>query len=115
APRRPPPMDGSSGPETKVHRGTATKARLPCFVRLICLPLRSILPLPLCFFEERERSRSPEMHPTSGIRRVFGSFQSLGRIPFLRIIQARPLAGNASRWALERDGATVVSELKETT
>ena len=24
APRRPPPMDGSSGPETKVHRGTAT-------------------------------------------------------------------------------------------
>ncbi len=39
APRRPPPMDGSSRPETKVHRGTATYVRLHCFVRLMCLPL----------------------------------------------------------------------------
>src|SRR5688572_7767030 len=77
APRRPPPMDGSSGPETKVHRGTATKARLHCFVRLICLPLRSILRLRSCFFAERGRSRSPEVHLTAGTHRVFWRFSEL--------------------------------------
>ena len=33
APERPPPVDGSSGPETKVHHRTAINACLHCFAR----------------------------------------------------------------------------------
>jgi hypothetical protein len=32
----------------------------------MCLPVRSILPWRLSFFEERGRSRSPEMHREAG-------------------------------------------------
>ena len=40
-------MDGSSEPETKVRHGTAINACLHCFVRLIDLPIRSILSVSL--------------------------------------------------------------------
>ncbi len=43
-------VDGSSGPETKVHHGTAYHKRLHCFVRLMCLHMQysPIAPLFLC-------------------------------------------------------------------
>jgi hypothetical protein len=59
APRRPPPMDGSSGPETKVQRGIVGHTTLHCFVRLMRLPIHSILPLRSCFFAERGCTHSP--------------------------------------------------------
>jgi len=64
--------------------------RLHCFVRLMCLPIRSILPLRICFFGERGRSRSPEVHPIPGnVRRghgggslrVFRQFSGLKLVP----------------------------------
>src|SRR5215211_7810360 len=75
APRRPPPLDGSSGAETQVQRGRATKAHLHCFVRLLRLPIRSILPLRLCFFAERERSSfsagAPDGWESARFRSIF--------------------------------------------
>src|SRR6266511_5635662 len=93
-------MDGSSGPETKVHRGTATKARLHCFVRLICLPLRSILRLRPSFFPERERSSfsggAPDWWESARFQAFFVAwswFRQAG------VTSSRPPAGNADRWA----------------
>src|SRR6266542_1615068 len=72
-------MDGSSGPETKVHRGTATVASLHCFVRLMCLPLRSLLRLRPSFFPERGRSLFSGGAPDWQVRAAFkGSFLALG-------------------------------------
>jgi len=95
---RPPPMDGSSGPETKVHRGTATDARLHCFVRLICLPLRSILRLRPSFFAERGRSSfsggAPDWWESARFRAVcvaWSGFRQSG------VISSRPPTGNAHR------------------
>ena len=39
------------------------------------------------------------MHPTSGIRRIFKQFSGFEFFLLSNIIHARPLAGNANRWA----------------
>ena len=57
-----------------MQHGTATKARLHCFVRLICLPLRSILLLRPVSFGKEDDLRSPEVQRKSGSRRVFEQF-----------------------------------------
>ena len=80
------------------HRGTATNVRLHCFVRLIYLPLRSILRLRPSFFPERGRSRSPEVHWTAGTLRVFEAFSWLWEVFLFRALFS-PAAGNASCWA----------------
>jgi hypothetical protein len=51
-------MDGSSGPETKVHRGTATYVRLHCFARRGAFKSATsqYTPIAPSFFPERERS-----------------------------------------------------------
>ncbi len=53
----------------------------------------SILPLRSCFFGERERSRSPEVHPTGGSRRVFRQFSGLKLVPAKRRRLVPPTRG----------------------
>ena len=125
APRRPPPMDGSSRPETKVHRGTAqlyVSAALP-EGELLSLPLRSILRLRPCFFPEREGSRSPEVHLTCGTalracgtygerfaQRGFKFFCSQAESASHPPVPLRKNAGhNEHRWAASTGSKKVVS------
>ena len=59
----------------------------------------SILPLRSCFFGERERSRSPEVHPTGGTAarrdgvRVFKQFSGLEPVPSKRLDLVPPTSG----------------------
>jgi hypothetical protein len=68
------PMDGSSGPETKVQQGAETNA---CLRALYGVWVRHFAVYSRCapgFFGERERLCSPEVHYTAGTLSVFWAF-----------------------------------------
>jgi hypothetical protein len=88
-------MDGSSGPETKVQHGIVINTNLHCFVRLICLPIRSILRWLSCFFAERGCPHPTEVQwtlRTAASRRaaISGSFLRLSLFLLGRGIPVRP-------------------------
>jgi len=58
----------------------------------MCLPIRSILPLRLCFFGERGRALDGW-----DSARFLGIVLSFSGFPFLNLFS--PAAGNAHRWA----------------
>ena len=98
-------MDRSSGPETKVQRGSATKAHLHCFAHreAFSLPLAVYSPCTPVSFRKENSLRSTVVHWTAGMPRVFWQFseRKAGPVsePFSRpaASNAKPLGGSMDR------------------
>jgi hypothetical protein len=81
-------MDGSSGLETNVHRGTAREFASPLLCTAFMSAKRSILRLRTSFFVERECTHAPMVRLTDGSLGVFEQFAELeadsGKMAFSR-------------------------------
>src|SRR5215211_5230650 len=100
APRRPPPLDGSSGPETQVHRGTATISASPLLCTAYVSATSQYTPVaPLFLSGKRTFSFSkgaPDGWESPRFQAVYVAwswFRQSG------VVASHPPAGNTSRWA----------------